>query len=325
MDTKEKVNELQNKFSEKEKINELHCQFSLFGRNAKEWARKCLLLLPEIEKYKVWRARGFSCIYEYAAKLAGLSRDQVNESLRILKKIEDKPALISVLEQKGIWAIKPVATIATKESELFWAEKAKSMTVRELEVYVKSVRTLNGRHVAVDNRSGEWIAGAQVITDGVLEKILEEKIEIKIKLSPETLDELNKIKGEGDYETAIIKLIKMRRESLELKKPEPVRTESRHIPNHIRRYIEERDGGICVFPGCNRKYLELHHTDRFFVDNVHDPDRIFCLCAAHHLLAHRGLIESEERGPKFWKIKSRVDEYYAGEYVDKMVSGFRRV
>lgn len=318
----------------KEKIDELHCKFSLYGRTAKEWARKCMVLLPEIEKYKVWREKGFSCLYEYAAKLAGLTKNQVNESLRIIKKIEDKPVLIGVLEQKGIWAVRPVASIATKENEGFWAEKVRSMTKNELEVYVKSFQTLSGRPRTVgtgdtgvtDSCGGIGISGkdGHAIVMGISDKdssaIVDRKIEIKIKLSPETLNELDQIKGEDDYETAIIKLIKMRREQIELKKPEPVRTESRHIPNHIKKYVEERDGRICVFPGCTRKYRELHHANRFFSDNVHDPGRIFCLCAAHHSLAHRGLIDGEDLEPKFWKVKNRAELCY----VDRMVAWFRR-
>src|SRR3990170_8617878 len=74
-------------------INQLHQQFSEYGKNAKEWLRKCALLLPEIAEKQVWRRKGFSSIYEYAAKLAGMSRSSVDEALRVLSRIEDKPAL----------------------------------------------------------------------------------------------------------------------------------------------------------------------------------------------------------------------------------------
>ncbi len=96
---------------------ELHVQFSDCGRNAKEWARRCMLLLLDIDRYKVWRKKGFGSIYEYAAKIAGLSRLQVNESLRVLEKIEDKPALQEIAREKGIWAVRSVVTVATKETD----------------------------------------------------------------------------------------------------------------------------------------------------------------------------------------------------------------
>ena len=48
----------------------LHQKFKQYGANAKEWTRKCILLLPDIEKYRIWEQKGFGSIYEYAAKLA---------------------------------------------------------------------------------------------------------------------------------------------------------------------------------------------------------------------------------------------------------------
>jgi hypothetical protein len=97
------------------KNDELHEKFVEYGRNAKEWMRKCVLLLPEIEKERIWKKKGFGSIYEYAAKLAGMSRWQVEDALRILKKIGDKPFLQQVVEKKGINSVRPVVTIATKE------------------------------------------------------------------------------------------------------------------------------------------------------------------------------------------------------------------
>lgn len=76
-----------------------------YGASAKEWMRKCVLLLPEIEKHRIWENKNFGSIYEYAAKLAGMSRNAVDDALRILRKIEDKPALQKVVEIKGLNAV----------------------------------------------------------------------------------------------------------------------------------------------------------------------------------------------------------------------------
>jgi hypothetical protein len=34
----------------------VHEQFSTFGRNSKEWSRKCAMLLPEIERRQICHA-----------------------------------------------------------------------------------------------------------------------------------------------------------------------------------------------------------------------------------------------------------------------------
>ena len=59
----------------------IHEKFKDFGRNAKEWMRKCVLLLPEIERLKIWEKKGFGSIFEYAAKIAGMSREKVTKGL----------------------------------------------------------------------------------------------------------------------------------------------------------------------------------------------------------------------------------------------------
>lgn len=70
-----------------------HKKFVEYGRCAKRAIQECVLLLPEIERERIWEKKGFGSIYEYAAKLAGMSREKVNDALRILHKIEDKPEL----------------------------------------------------------------------------------------------------------------------------------------------------------------------------------------------------------------------------------------
>ncbi|KKQ69849.1 MAG: hypothetical protein UT33_C0021G0001, partial [Candidatus Peregrinibacteria bacterium GW2011_GWC2_39_14] len=34
---------------------DLHQKFVFYGKNAREWMRKCTLLLPEIEKHEIWK------------------------------------------------------------------------------------------------------------------------------------------------------------------------------------------------------------------------------------------------------------------------------
>ncbi|MEK7085756.1 MAG: hypothetical protein AAB953_01960, partial [Patescibacteria group bacterium] len=133
---------MQNETDPSEKLNYLHEKFSEYGRNAKEWTRKCVLLLPEIEKQQVWLKKGFGSIYEYAAKLAGMTRGQVEDALYILRKIEDKQALLKVVEEKGLNSIRPVVAIATEKDQNFWARKAMEMSHHTLATYVREFRKI---------------------------------------------------------------------------------------------------------------------------------------------------------------------------------------
>ena len=283
---------------------ELHVQFSECGKNAKEWARRCMLLLPDIDRYKVWRKKGFGSLYEYAAKIAGLSRNQVDESLRILRKIEDKPVLQEIARDKGIWAVKPVATVATKDTEQEWADRVNSMSRHEIEVFVKGVRTESIR------------PGAE---------IQPEKVSVTMSLDPQVLDQLKKLKGSGEWEDAIKKLLNLRKGKIENKKPNPVQSESRHIPKPIERFVKCRDNYRCVVPDCGRKFSELHHADGFSRVKCHDPDRIFCLCSGHHDLAHRGLIANEAKKPGLWRVRKEADQANNRYGVDQLVQKWRKV
>jgi hypothetical protein len=338
------------KITPQEKI--IHDQFVQYSRNAKEWTRKYTLLLPAIEKYKIWQKKGFGSIHEYAGKLAGMSRYNVNEALRILKKVSDKPELMQVVEQKGIFAVKPLVTIITPETAKFWAEKARLMTKNTLETYVKEFRNQNGllgAQAECENRSGQLQAqpeceklnglfeaktndfgrpgtsvenGQQAEIAGI-KSGAPQKLFITMQLDPEIARHLEKLKGSGDWNALMKQLLQMRQEHLDEQKPEAIKTTSRHIPNKTKRYINARTNGQCAFPGCTKPAEIFQHTQRWALENIHDSDRLYGLCKEHERIAHLGLIENEEQSPQNWKIRAQPDTSDPKYKIDLVVQKFR--
>ncbi|MFA6550263.1 MAG: hypothetical protein WCT36_02825 [Candidatus Gracilibacteria bacterium] len=284
---------------------DLHEKFSFYGKNAKEWMRKCVLLLPEINRLRIWEKKGFGSVYEYAAKLAGMSKNTVDEALRILRKIEDKPEIKKVVEEKGLNAIKPIVTTATPETDKFWAEKAREMSVHTLETYVREFH-----HVV------EFDVTPQVQN-------------ISMELDPKIVDQLNKLKGQGNWNDLMQKLLEAYKTQNEAKKPIPQENAKRYVPAKIEKYAINKTNGTCAFPGCIKKYKYLHHAERFSLTHEHNPDTLIPLCKAHERLAHAGLIENENLPPENWKIKLETDKttekwqkvdkwvvkYYSGNFV----------
>ncbi len=279
----------------------LHQKFVEYGRNAKEWLRKCVLLLPEIEKYNIWKRKGFDSIYEYARQLAGMSRDQVTDALWILKKIEDKPALIQVVSEKGLNSIRPIISIVDEKSENFWADKARTMSNHTLRTYVKDCNRLERRDVTTP-----------------------ESVEITMDLDPEVANQLNKLKGSDDWNTLMKELLELRKENLETEKPAPAAGTSRHIPKKIHDYVLKRSRGKCEFPNCGHDYAHLHHTNRLASNKIHDPDQIVALCEPHHDLAHRGLIDNEDKETNTWRILKEPDYTNLNWYIDQQIAHHRR-
>jgi hypothetical protein len=64
---------------------------------------------------------------------------------------------------------------------------------------------------------------------------------------------------------------------------------SRTIPPALRRAVEERDGGRCTFPGCERDiYLECHHIVHVAQGGPTELWNLQLTCWTHHTLIHEG-------------------------------------
>jgi hypothetical protein len=275
----------------------LHRQFSEYGLNAREWLRKCAILLPEIDRRQVWKKKKFSSIYEYAAKLAGMSRSSVEDALRIMKKIENFPSLLNLVEKKGLNRVRPILGIITEGNQEFWAEKAQEMSKNTLEIYVKNYR--------VESRTSTALQP--------------EKSTVTFNVHPSLAKKLDVFKKRANFE----ELLNQFMVDLDAKTPELTAAKSRTIPVAIKREVSARSSGLCAYPFCTKPATSFHHTQRFALEKVHDPQRLQALCTAHERLAHLGLIENEEKTPSAWSLKEKADPFDFKSYVDGFVRLYR--
>ena len=150
------------------------------------------------------------------------------------------------------------------------------------------------------------------------------QITIALQLDPEVAYQLQKIKGQADWNETIRKLLKLRQEKLDQEKPEAVENASRPMTAAIEKYVTAKTNGTCAFPGCHKPYTILHHTDRFAQYHTHNPDKIVPLCKAHENLAHLGLIENENQPPQFWKLRAMPDYNDPKYEIDRVVEKYRQ-
>ncbi len=289
-------------------MEDLHEKFVRHGSAAKEALRKCALMLPEIMRRGVWKQKGFPSVYEYARVFAGMSGATVDEALRILDRIHDKPALMEVAREKGLGAVRPVAVIATLETSDFWAEKAKHMGVNALETYVREVRRQRG--VSPVKNEADFLH---------MEKIL-----LDVRVSKELAEQLEKLRDGGSWEDLFREFLIYREKTLASEKPETVEDAARHIPAEIMKFIMRRSRGLCEFGQCRKVYAILHHTQRFALDAVHDPDQIVALCTAHERVVHMGLIEDETVIPREWRVLKVASEDDPKYFIDRLVQQYRK-
>ena len=148
---------------------------------------------------------------------------------------------------------------------------------------------------------------------------------ITMNLNPKIADELEKLNGKEDWNKLMQELLELRKQKLESEKPEPVKTESRHIPEKIKQYAVAKTRGQCAFSACIKPYKILHHTQRWALENIHDPDRLVPLCTKHERIFHNGLIENEEKSPEEWKILAEPVWWDFKNTVDKTVMKYRKI
>lgn len=112
-----------------------------YGREARLARNKFVALLPEVYRRGLYRKKGFGSIFEFAAKLGGVSKNVVEDILNLDKKLEDKPALLNLVSKVGVNKVRVVANIAKKTDQNEWAEKVQKMTKSALETHVKDIRS----------------------------------------------------------------------------------------------------------------------------------------------------------------------------------------
>jgi len=110
-----------------------------FGKNALHWRQKFIGLLPEVNRRRLYEKKGFSSIFEFSFKLCGLSADQVNLTLNLSRRFEDKLVLKGMLEngEVSINKLARIVSIATVENQEELAEKIRILPKSALETLVR--------------------------------------------------------------------------------------------------------------------------------------------------------------------------------------------
>ena len=248
-----------------------------YGSRALEWRRKFIGLLPEVNRRRLYAAKGFSSIFEFAAKLAGISEDQVTEVLRLERRLIDQPALYSQLITGEVshHKIARVVSVSSPETAVFWAQKTLVLSKSALATLVKEEKTL---HNALSGQSS-----------------LPETAQMSnIPLKSSTAARLKELQEKGiDIDKLINRFLDRREEEIEAQKArlgvvhnKRSATASRYIPAKIRQILLLEHGRKCSIPSCRRPATAIHHTRRFALAGSHDPRYLAPLCREHHQIAH---------------------------------------
>lgn len=121
---------------------QLFFSFREYGAKALLYRQKCISLLPEIFRRHIHEQQGFASIFEFAAKFAGLSQEQVKRVLSLDAQFQDKPALKTALEsgEVSVNKLARIASVATADNQEELAMQVKLLSKNALETLARDIR-----------------------------------------------------------------------------------------------------------------------------------------------------------------------------------------
>ena len=247
-----------------------------YGRRALEARRKFAGLLPEVARRRLYEKRGFGSVYEFAARLGGLNRDQVDEVLRLEKRFENLTVLRQALVAGEVSAgkLSRVASVVTEENAGEILGLAKNLSYAALNIKVQEIKIENGL-LKAENQVKSLCAQTLELSREVAER-LEELRRKGVDIDRWLMEMLDRREADMALEEAI----------LEEKMSMEIRDRSRYVPKKVRQLIGRKYGDRCAVPGCGRRAEQIHHLRAFALGGSNAPGNLRPLCKGHHQLEH---------------------------------------
>ncbi|MEK7523729.1 MAG: hypothetical protein AAB588_01735 [Patescibacteria group bacterium] len=249
-----------------------------YGEQARRWRQKFAGLLPEVNRRRLFEKKGFSSIFEFAKKLAGMSEEHVRRILNIERKFSAMPILKTMLVngEVSVNKLAKVASIATAENQDALANQVKLLSCRALETLARDEKVSKSVHV--NTNSPQIFENASSESD-------------ELGLDAEIKEELLELRRKGiDINPFMREALERRKQSIIQEKARIIAkadvAKSRYIPVETRNVLIEEFGEKCSIPYCQKPSGTIHHTQRFALARTHDVRYLAPLCLAHHEIAH---------------------------------------
>jgi hypothetical protein len=269
-----------------EKLYQL-CQ--TYGERTRFWRQKFAGLLPEVFKRKLYEKKGFSSIFEFAKKLAGLSEEQVRLVLNLERRFEETPDLKSLLVEGKVSVNKlaRIVSIARPENEEFLAAQVQILSKSAVETLVRDEK------FAEKNYEQNGLQKSFFVDKSLPGQTL--------NLSSEVRQKLSELQQKGvDINNLLLEFLQKREQEIAKRKEEisnqivarenekrstekPI---TRHIPTIAKKILTQEFGKKCSIKNCQKDAVEIHHLQRFCLSQSHDPRYLAPLCKEHHELSH---------------------------------------
>ena len=303
---------------------ELYNLCKKYGTEALLWRQKFIGLLPEVKRRELYLKKGFGSIHEFAAKLAGVSREHVNRVVNLEEKFSSSGTLklheMLVSGEVSSNKLTKVASIASVETEEELVDAVAKLPCRSVETYVRDMKNrIYGDIERYDdkcddsqNKNGLFEGQNEGKLVHVNKKANERNEQLdekkkELNLSEDVLNQLLELQSKGiDIDEVVRGAFKKREEELVTDKYEAAKnTESkehtrkdeaardgrkyvpqRYINAQTKKLLEKEHGTKCAVPTCVKDSEHIHHTARFGLTESNNPYFLAPLCKSHHDIAH---------------------------------------
>jgi hypothetical protein len=206
--------------------------------------------LPEVFHRRLYEKKGFGSIFEFAAKLAGMSQEQVRVVLNLERKFEDKPVLKNLLINGEVSANKLVriASIATVENQQVLACMAEKLSNRAIETFVRDEKwAMNGSDAGAEfgEKIGVRMAGrpGDFKTQNGLQKPLFDDKSLHVHSNLQPMDEGVNL-SQFESSASPLEIIKLKLDKDVLKKLLELQEKNIDVNGLIREMLQNRMEGI---------------------------------------------------------------------------------
>jgi len=304
---------------------ELYALCKKWGTEALAARRKFIGLLPEVFRRRLFERRGFSSIYHFAAEIGGVSKQLVEEVLRLEKRFKEMPNLHFALVKGeiGMSKLARIASVVEIGNEAVMCEKIRNLSRRAVDILVREMRS--GREMV----AGDGLFGMEAGSRGPLDPgsgagnsnlslagqtrfdtvSMAEQVgavrqkttftknssgqnhdfEILAVLSPEVKAKLKELIDMNiDVNAVLLAAFTKREAEIAQEKAEIGKSpaKSRYIPVRIKKILKEEFGRKCSAGNCYKPAKQIHHEHPFAAHHDHDPRSLKPLCRGHHELTH---------------------------------------
>jgi hypothetical protein len=109
--------------------------------HAEDRARKCAVLwFADILDRKLYRELGYSSMPQYARRELGFSETRVGDFMRLVRKLDQLPAVKAALPEIGYTKAREIIAVASPRAEEGWVAEARASSRRALVAKVKRVK-----------------------------------------------------------------------------------------------------------------------------------------------------------------------------------------